>query len=1203
MTSMHDRETGRRAKGASGILALLSLVAVMTSALAEPPGGRRGLQAGGGLAPATVDVQFQMNRNRVILLITDTGGIGATAGSVAGGGFWIATSNQYIFSSGVNIGALAPSSTPGTLDTVLYLGGPFPEVADGSAVFPELDVFWDSTDPADAAAFPVVCTVDEFRVAQFPSLAPFQGEPFPGFADQTVCFSNNDYQTAPCSACGGRLLGADIVSTLFAFGVPSVQDFIFIAFRIFNRTDQLTAANAPAQPTNQAPWDLEGVTVAVAIDPDVGTATDDQITIFPEINTMVYWDSDFAEPQFQGPPGFGGVTYLQTPISPETGEPVGLPNFTVFTNGGARPDPRSAEEWYQGMTGDRSFVRFEVQPQDVRGMASSGLFTLPAGGFVEIYAAYFFANVSGTPPQSLLAEDPNLPGANDSPAFDGFREVQLTAQAVFDAGFVVPTAPPKPDLELLAGDGQVTIVWEGDPIQAVNPFAKVARDPFVRLANGQPDPDAAGLGVFLEAEQVVFDPSRDQGGTTGFVTAAAAGLTGREVTNAAFDPDFAIQDFQGFNVYRSRSGLLDEAELIAQFDVADGITGGTFCTAATAVFDQDDGEFEGAVCTSQSALNIGTDSGLAFAVVDRGGPFPAPATGAGLINGIPVFYTVTSFAVNTGQTPVDLPDEAFATLVPPAAPLVLEAGIAPLQQVTPRSNSTALRPANIAFTALTRDGSTCDTDEPTITVDPSTGQITDALDCSNAVIGIDLESFRPENIPDGDFVFVVDSILPSATNPYSVPIFGGYQLAPNPAAPAVWFHWENEGGGIATEFNPAVGSYLATVGFSHFAQDVVISGFDTDPDETGGDANINLVIASDFSAAQDLAVNGQSVALGDLGGVGASVMDTGNAADGRAHTIDGSSLADRVVIGNPRGFANSRPYAGAAPYATGAQVYRLTWSVSGNQFSGAVTGIEGSVVPSGGQPKGPENPSTPADFVSGYNWGFIAPGDPAAVRAAIFPTAGPLTNTITLNQGATFAIMVPGQSAYIEGIQTLPVEGDVWEISIVPSIDRGALAENDAIGRVPVEVASSGPYAYKDLNEASFGFGGDTQPFQFDRGVVNVFPGARWRVSLQGGSNEIADADLSQIRVVPNPFVAANEITRGNGLQRILFTHLPPQATIRIYTISGNLVRVLDHVDGSGTAEWDVRTRFDLLVASGNYYFHVTTPDGRTHLGRFAVVN
>jgi hypothetical protein len=116
-------------------------------------------------------------------------------------------------------------------------------------------------------------------------------------------------------------------------------------------------------------------------------------------------------------------------------------------------------------------------------------------------------------------------------------------------------------------------------------------------------------------------------------------------------------------------------------------------------------------------------------------------------------------------------------------------------------------------------------------------------------------------------------------------------------------------------------------------------------------------------------------------------------------------------------------------------------------------------------------------------------------------------------------------------------------------------------------------------------------------------PGQVLRASVTGGSNELADADLSDIRVVPNPFVAANEITRGNGLQRILFTNLPPQATIRIYTISGNLVRVLEHADGSGTAEWDVRTRFDLLVASGNYYFHVTTPDGRTHLGRFAVVN
>jgi hypothetical protein len=142
---------------------------------------------------------------------------------------------------------------------------------------------------------------------------------------------------------------------------------------------------------------------------------------------------------------------------------------------------------------------------------------------------------------------------------------------------------------------------------------------------------------------------------------------------------------------------------------------------------------------------------------------------------------------------------------------------------------------------------------------------------------------------------------------------------------------------------------------------------------------------------------------------------------------------------------------------------------------------------------------------------------------------------------------------------------------------------------------------------------GETWLFRFPAGInsttINVnsprppTPGTAVRVPIAGGSNILAAADLQQIKVVPNPFIAANEITRGRGRQRILFTNLPTQATIRIYTISGNLVRILEHGDGSGTEEWDVRTRFDLLVASGNYYYHVTTPDGRTHLGRFAVIN
>jgi hypothetical protein len=200
---------------------------------------------------------------------------------------------------------------------------------------------------------------------------------------------------------------------------------------------------------------------------------------------------------------------------------------------------------------------------------------------------------------------------------------------------------------------------------------------------------------------------------------------------------------------------------------------------------------------------------------------------------------------------------------------------------------------------------------------------------------------------------------------------------------------------------------------------------------------------------------------------------------------------------------------------------------------------------------------------------------------------------MSLDAGDSFLLFVPGQSLLIDGITDLPDDGDVWTLLIDSGFQRPDFGREDP--------GDDGLWTYSNLNSESE----QGHAFPFEGGIVNAFPGARWRVSFGSGgaSNELANADLQEIRVVPNPFIAANEITRGEGRQRILFTNLPPQATIRIYTISGNLVRILEHGDGSGTEEWDVRTRFDLLVASGNYYYHVTTPDGRTHLGRFAVIN
>ena len=72
-----------------------------------------------------------------------------------------------------------------------------------------------------------------------------------------------------------------------------------------------------------------------------------------------------------------------------------------------------------------------------------------------------------------------------------------------------------------------------------------------------------------------------------------------------------------------------------------------------------------------------------------------------------------------------------------------------------------------------------------------------------------------------------------------------------------------------------------------------------------------------------------------------------------------------------------------------------------------------------------------------------------------------------------------------------------------------------------------------------------------------------------------------------------------------MFVNLPEAATIRIYTLTGVLVDIVNHEDvtGGGRAVWNLRNRNNQFVASGVYFFHVVTPSGDTHVGKFTVVN
>ena len=89
----------------------------------------------------------------------------------------------------------------------------------------------------------------------------------------------------------------------------------------------------------------------------------------------------------------------------------------------------------------------------------------------------------------------------------------------------------------------------------------------------------------------------------------------------------------------------------------------------------------------------------------------------------------------------------------------------------------------------------------------------------------------------------------------------------------------------------------------------------------------------------------------------------------------------------------------------------------------------------------------------------------------------------------------------------------------------------------------------------------------------------------------MAASKLEDIRVVPNPYFghSSYEITQFNRI--IKFINLPEKCKIRIFNLSGVLIRTLEKDDPSTSiATWDVLTESHLTPASGIYIYHIKKP-------------
>ena len=109
-------------------------------------------------------------------------------------------------------------------------------------------------------------------------------------------------------------------------------------------------------------------------------------------------------------------------------------------------------------------------------------------------------------------------------------------------------------------------------------------------------------------------------------------------------------------------------------------------------------------------------------------------------------------------------------------------------------------------------------------------------------------------------------------------------------------------------------------------------------------------------------------------------------------------------------------------------------------------------------------------------------------------------------------------------------------------------------------------------------------------------------MSMLGKENEVVEADMNKINVVPNPYIVYSSYNRTPNSLR--FTYLPTQCSIKIFTVSGELVKTLFHNNPyDGDHFWDLKSESGKIISPGLYIYVVKEKDsGLEKVGKFAVV-
>ena len=173
------------------------------------------------------------------------------------------------------------------------------------------------------------------------------------------------------------------------------------------------------------------------------------------------------------------------------------------------------------------------------------------------------------------------------------------------------------------------------------------------------------------------------------------------------------------------------------------------------------------------------------------------------------------------------------------------------------------------------------------------------------------------------------------------------------------------------------------------------------------------------------------------------------------------------------------------------------------------------------------------------------------------------------------------------------------------------LKENEENGDYSVSWGLKFAKRITDRDETRWPMPGDFIELKFDKPFTSVDTLLFTTPKAPTYDPGVAKASLDNIKVVPNPYIVTNEFEpanyydQGRGDRHLHFINLPSKCTIRIYTLSGQLVKTIEHhvgINERGEAIWDMLTKENMDIGFGVYFYHVDAGELGKRIDKFAII-